>query len=981
MTKTTNNENTEKQDTENNQRTGEPSHYVGIGASAGGLEAIQSFFKQVQPETGLAYIVVQHLSPDYKSLMVELLAKVTDLPVQRAEDGMKVEANQIYLIPPKKNLKIFHGTLILTDQERLTQTINLPIDIFLTSLADDAGAKSVAVILSGAGSDGTRGCRAIKEVGGMVMVQNEESAKFDAMPHSVISSSLPDFILPPEEMPRQLMAFINHPYTARESSQPTILENKTGITRIFSMLRERSKIDFTFYKPSTIVRRIERRMMVKQIEKLEDYVEYLEKFPREQNILYRELLIGVTNFFRDPKVYELLENEWLTNTLTDHIGDDFRIWVAGCSTGEEAYSYAILCREILNKKGIVKNVKIFATDVDQDAISNASTGVYPESITADIPPELLSKYFIRQGDHYRIIRQIREMVVFARHNLIKDPPFTNIELVSCRNLLIYLQPVLQLRVLESLNFSLHVNGLLVLGTSESLGDAESLFETLESRWKIFRALGHRKPLAHPDRFNSQGLYRGRETTSYHESVAAQAAYEEERVLGRFVQALGGEFIPFAMIINDESNLVYVVGDGQKYLYPPSGKVDNDIGSVVNKDLVIPLSTGLAKVFKSNTEVSFTNVRLSSEQISVDIHIKPLRDQRGKGRLAAAFISDSGRTLTVDTPEAEEQVTNYDLSREAEQRIKDLEQELQFTRENLQASIEELETSNEELQATNEELLASNEELQSTNEELQSVNEELFTVNAEHQNKITELMEANNDLDNYVSSTDVVSVFLDENLDIRRFTSNAKQVFNILDLDIGRPFEHISHRMNDVDIHALINEVVGQGGVQKRQVFVPDQGWFLLRVRPYMVSEQTQSGVVLVLNNIDEIKELQSSLSDTREHFEDVLNTAGIGIWEWNLEDNSIQCSSIVESMFGLEEGDCDGSFSQYLQQVHPDDQQEVKRSYDEAISSLSSFSIRHRIIRKAGNQEPAWISQTGLVEDDESGKASKVLGIIRLSES
>jgi two-component system CheB/CheR fusion protein len=322
-------------------------------------------------------------------------------------------------------------------------------------------------------------------------------------------------------MPRQLMAYINHPYTVRENNEPTILDDKTGITRIFSLLRERSKIDFTFYKHTTIVRRIERRMMVKQIDQLEEYVVYLEKYPREQNILYRELLIGVTSFFRDPEMFEKLRDGWLTEALEEYVGDDFRVWVAGCSTGEEAYSYAILCREILDRKGLVKNIKIFATDVDQDAIASASTGVYPESITADIPPELLSKYFIRQGDHYRIIRQIREMVVFARHNLIKDPPFTNIELVSCRNLLIYLQPVLQTRVLESLNFSLRAGGLLVLGSSESLGEAESLFDTLDNRGKLFRALGHRKPLAHTDRFTVRGAYRGRAVSRYQDHATAQ----------------------------------------------------------------------------------------------------------------------------------------------------------------------------------------------------------------------------------------------------------------------------------------------------------------------------------------------------------------------------------------------------------------------------------------------------------------------------
>ena len=962
--------------TSNGEATNKPNYFVGIGASAGGLEAIQSFFKNVQAGAGVTYIVVQHLSPDYKSLMVELLAKVTDLEVQRAEDGVEVKADHIYLIPPKKNLKIFHGALLLSEQERLTQTVNLPIDIFFTSLAEDAGSKAIAVVLSGAGSDGTRGCRAIKEAGGMVMVQDEHTAKFDAMPHSVISSSLPDFVLSPDEMPRQLMGFINHPYTVRDRDEHTILEDKTGITRIFSLLRERAKIDFTFYKPSTIVRRIERRMTVKQIDQLEDYVAYLEKFPREQNTLYRELLIGVTSFFRDPEVFEQLQEEWLVNSLKEHVGNDYRIWVAGCSTGEEAYSYAILCREILDQHGLAKNVKIFATDVDQDAISNASIGIYPESITADIPPQLLSKYFIRQGDHYRIIRQIREMVVFARHNLIKDPPFTNIELVSCRNLLIYLQPVLQTRVLESLNFSLRSGGLLVLGSSESLGEAESYFETIDNRRKLFRALGHRKPLTHTDRFTSRGLYQGRDAPQYHAPTGAQAAYEEERVLGRFVQSVGGDVIPFAMIVDEESNLVYVIGEGHSYLNPPSGKVDSSISSLVVKDLAIPLSTGLAKVFKSNIDVSFTNVRITSAETSVDVRIKPLRDQRGKNRLAAVLIEETGHLVTEESGDDVNKGTTYDLSLEAEQRIKDLEQELQFTRENLQASIEELETSNEELQATNEELLASNEELQSTNEELQSVNEELFTVNAEHQNKITELLETNNDLDNYVNSTDVVSVFLDENLDIRRFTENASDVFNIMQQDVGRPFEHISNRMNDIDIHAMIDRVNSGGNVEKQQVFVPTYGWFLLRVRPYLVSENQQSGVVVVLSNIDEIKALQSNLSDTRIRYEEAQRAAGIGTWEWNIKDGTLVWSDTVERMFGLPPGGFHGTFDEFKDRVHPDDLVTVDKAIRESIASASTYSVEHRVIWPDKHTE-IWVAETAKVEYDDAGNAIKMLGVVR----
>lgn len=956
-----------------------PTHYVGIGASAGGLESIQAFFSDLPPKTGLAYVVVQHLSPDYKSLMVELLGKITEIPVQRAEEGMEVLPDHIYFIPPKKNMKIFHGRLLLNDQVRDSQTLNLPIDIFLTSLADDSRSKSIGIILSGAGSDGTRGCRAIKEVGGMVMVQDESSAKFNAMPYSVISSGLADFILPPSDMPKQLLAYANHPYT-RDSKQSKLLDDKTGITRIFSLLREKSKIDFTFYKPSTIVRRIERRMTLNQTESLETYVAFLEGNPKEQNILYREMLIGVTCFFRDPDLFSLLSENSLPKSLQEFLGNEFRIWVAGCSTGEEAYTYAILCQEIMDASSIHKNVKIFATDVDQDALAKASTGIYPESIAADIPPSLLTKYFIKQGNDYRVIRQIREMVVFARHNLISDPPFTNIELVSCRNFLIYLQPVLQNRVIEGFNFSLSYGGILVLGSSESLGDTDELFETINPRWKIFKAKGNKKPLFQSDRLihSGIGLYRRPQVSGLSDNGNLQHAHEEERLLGRFTDVLGNELVPFAMIIDDSMNLVYVVGDGRKYLNPPSGKVVNEVTKTVIKDLAIPLSTGLSKVFSASSDVNFTNVRINSykERISVDVRIRVLPDQRGKRRLAAVFIFETGHfpreniTKDITIPDT------YDLSREAEQRIRDLEQELQFTRENLQASIEELETSNEELQATNEELLASNEELQSTNEELQSVNEELFTVNAEYQNKITELTESNNDLDNFVNSTAVVSVFLDENLDIRRFTSSSDQVFNILNQDVGRPFEHISNKLVDVDILSLVKQVNLHGHDIVQEVKTSQGIWYQLKVLPYMISRKSQSGTVIVLHDINELKGLQGELLEATERYEMAQAVAKIGTWEWDVCTNELIWSHNIEPMFGMQKGQFSGKYQEFIDRVHPDDREYVERKINDAINNKSTYVAEHRVVWPDG-ETVIWVSETAQVEFDENNCPLRMTGLVR----
>lgn len=437
----------------------EPSHYVAIGASAGGLEAIETFFAHMPGDSNLAFIVIQHLSPDYKSLMVELLSKKTSLPVHRIEDGMQVLPNHIYLIPPKSNLTIFHGKLLLSEQDH-NRGINLPIDIFMRSLAEDQGEKAIGIILSGTGSDGMRGVRAIKEFGGMVMVQDEATAKFDGMPRAAVSTGLADFILAPEDMPVQLQAFAKHPYFTKADCSETLLSDEDKLTRVYAILREKCKLDFTYYKPSTVIRRIERRMTVNNIDELGEYVSYLQNYPGEAPALYKELLIGVTRFFRDPEVFDALEDILLNEILKSHSTEPLRFWVAGCSTGEEAYSLAILVQECLQKFGQFVDVKIFATDIDRDALQFAAAGVYPESIAADIDPKLLAKYFQKKDDSFHIIHKVREMVVFAQHNLIKDPPFTNISLGSCRNLLIYLQSMLQRKVLEFFNFSLNPRGIL-----------------------------------------------------------------------------------------------------------------------------------------------------------------------------------------------------------------------------------------------------------------------------------------------------------------------------------------------------------------------------------------------------------------------------------------------------------------------------------------------------------------------------------------
>jgi two-component system CheB/CheR fusion protein len=853
-----------------------PVFYAGIGASAGGLEALEAFFSRMTPKSGLAFIVIQHLSPDYKSLMVELLSKRTEMKVLRAEEGMVVEADKVYLIPPKKNLSIFHGKLLLSDPDH-SKGLNLPIDVFLRSLADDQAEKAVGIILSGTGSDGVRGIRAIKEAGGMVMVQSEDSAKFDGMPRSAASTGLADFILAPEEMPENLVAFARHPYAAAADRPKALLSDEDGLTRIFALLRERTKVDFTYYKPSTILRRIERRMTVNQVQDLRDYVKLMESRGTEIMTLYRELLIGVTSFYRDREVFEELENIYLPELLSAKEGREVRFWTAGCSTGEEAYTLAIVTRECMEKMGRKFDVKIFATDLDRDAILHAGNGIYPESIAADLSPSILAKYFNLKEDRYRIDRSIREMVVFAQHNLIKDPPFTNIDLVSCRNLLIYLQPVLQRKAMDFFNFSLNPGGILLLGTSETTGEMAEYFESLHHKFKVYKSRGNRRGPIDTLEIQKPPERRYWQTRTPFSGIGkVLRPGDEERLLERFLQSLGGDYVPLAVVVNERMEVLHILGEPEGYLKLGSGTLHNDISKMASKDLSIPITTGLQKVFKSGEELRYSNIRLYHQDESkiIQLRIKLLPTKKSQDPLAAVFIEEvESRPREESSGEGQ----NYDVGRETEQRIHDLEQELQFNRENLQATIEELETSNEELQATNEELLASNEELQSTNEELQSVNEELHTVNAEYQSKIIELTELNNDLDNLMATTCIGTLFLDENLDIRKFTPEMRRVFKILETDVGRPLHHINHLLADIDPLDIVREVEKSGRERELEVQTRDGLWFLMRVLPYQVGAGAISGVVLTFTDISGLKKALTDLYSRDIRLASIYRAAPVGV--------------------------------------------------------------------------------------------------------
>ena len=826
---------------------------IGIGASAGGLEALKQFFENMSENSGMAFVIIQHLSPDYKSLMAELLSKHTKMKVNRVTDGMMIESNQIYLIPPKKNMHVFGGRLYLTKQPPRSM-LNLPIDIFFRSLAEEMENRAVGIILSGTGSDGTLGIRAIKGSGGMVMVQDDTTAKFDGMPRSAISTGLVDYILPPDKMPDRLLKYIQHPFIIKQKQE---VESVDTLSKILMIIKNQTKFDFTFYKSPTITRRVERRIGINQFDSIEDYLEFLEKSPREARTLSKELLIGVTKFFREKDAFEVLKQKVIPEIFRKKkLYETIRIWTVGCSTGEEAYSLAILFNEYMQKTNKMLTVQIFATDIDRESIEYASAGIYPASIVTDVDEEILKKYFEKRGDYFKINETIRRMVVFASHNIAKDPPFSKIDLISCRNLLIYFKPKMQKRVISLFRFALKENGFLFLGSSESIGELTSYFASVSNKWKVYKCLIAQKPKLigeiYPQITTLHVPKKKRErevSTFFGENI--------DETLKKIGCDLFEEYMPPAFIVNDNIELTYTFKNAHRFIKLNPGKPDLNILNLVSPDISPLLGTAIHKALKSNTEIYYPDVPLKEEDEihRINIKVRPIRQKFNRNSFLIIFEPVEG-VITESTTKSE----NRD---NINQRLSDMEQELQYTRENLQATIEELETSNEELQATNQELIASNEELQSANEELQSLNEELYTVNSEHQNKIEELTELNNDINNWLSVTSIGSVFLDLNMRLRKFTPLAKKAINIIDSDMGRFINHLSYNFKYDKFFDKIKEVVSTLKSVEAEVLNEDGTWFLLKITPYRTMENAVKGVAITFIDITERKLLEEKL--VREH--------------------------------------------------------------------------------------------------------------------
>ncbi|PTX91492.1 chemotaxis protein CheB [Opitutus sp. ER46] len=840
---------------------------VGIGASAGGLQALQAFFDALPPAPPAAFVVVQHLSPDFRSFMVELLAKHTAMRVQRAEHAIPVAAGNVYLIPPKVLLTISAGRLQLekTDPRR---GLHLPIDQFFLSLAEDQTTRAVGIVLSGTGSDGTAGIRAIKDAGGLVLVQNEESAQFDGMPRSAIATGLADYVLPPGKMAAQLVSHLQHPTRPRAAGRTLGRGADPLLNEILALLRQQCGVDFSHYKSATIDRRIERRMNVCQIASLADYVRHLAHSPREIGLLFDELLINVTSFFRDRAAWDTLAKDALPSLLKN-LGpnEPFRAWVAGCSSGEEAYSLAMLVAEQMDRLRLHRPVKIFATDIAKEALGHAARGYYSPSELTGVSPARLQQFFAKESSGYRVRTRLREMVVFASHNVLSDPPFTKLSLVSCRNLLIYLQGPMQQRVLTLFSFALQQGGVLFLGGSESIGDATDRFHPLATRANLYRnrRSGQPPPPLSP---STRVVRPATDPSPALRRASARLSAGEMPTIEEIHRCIAEEFAPACLVIDHRDEVVHILGSAGDYLRHPPGGFTRNIFKLTAHNFASALRSSLIRGQQKNDTFTHENVRfkIGRKTVAVRLHVRPMLDAQGKStgvRLvliepAPAPAAPPGRPGRDDAPMSA--------------RITELERDLSLTRDSLQATVQDLESSNEEIQAANEELLAANEELQSTNEELQSVNEELHTVNAENQSRIEELSQLTSDINNLLATASIGVLLVDAQLRVRRASRSALLLLDLTEADLGVPVETVARILRLPDLPAMAQRVIGRNQPEETEIERLANRWLLLRCVPFRNELGHIQGVVLSLVDLTERHESEKRLRDQVAITQSVLDT-------------------------------------------------------------------------------------------------------------
>ncbi|WP_286351834.1 MULTISPECIES: chemotaxis protein CheB [Geobacter] len=846
---------------------------VGIGASAGGLEALEQFLAHVPHRSGMSFVIIQHLDPTHKGILAELLQRSTNMEVFQVRDRMKVKPDSVYVIPPNKDMSILHGVLHLFEP-KAARGLRLPIDYFLRSLAEDRHEASIGVILSGMGSDGTMGLRAIKENGGLALAQDPASAKFDSMPRSAIDAGLADLVAPVEELPGKIIDYLRHALTISKSDLLLEEKDQSSLEKVLILLRSKTGHDFSMYKKNTLYRRIERRMGIHQIDRIAGYVRYLQENPQEVELLFKELLIGVTSFFRDPSAWELLQREVIPALLNDRpAGAQLRAWSAGCSTGEEPYSLAIAFKEAVEQVKPAENftLQIFATDLDRDAIDKARQGIYPVNIAADVSSERLSRFFTKEDNGYRIGKEIREMVTFATQNVIMDPPFTKLDILVCRNLLIYLTPDLQKKLLPLFHYSLKPGGAMFLGSAESVSSFSDQFTPINIKARLFRkreSMLPVEPISFPSSFAPALPGIPKELSMAKPAANLQLLAD---------QLLLQHFSPPAVLVNDKGDILYISGRTGKYLEPAAGKANWNIFAMAREGLRFELGSAFQKAVR-NKETTVTKglkVETNVGTQTVDVTVRPIEEPEALHGMVMIIFNDVAKPLKKGSSarSATSQSDNARVS-ELELEIQQLRETLHTTREEMQSSQEELKSTNEELQSTNEELQSTNEELTTSREEMQSMNEELQTVNAEQQSKMNELSRINDDMRNLLNSTEIVTIFLDNELNVRRFTTGADKIFKLIPGDVGRPLSDITNDLSYPGMMEDTRKVLRTLVYSEKQIAATDGRWFTVRIMPYRTMEDVIGGVVITFADITAAKALEAELREENAKLKALFEAGG-----------------------------------------------------------------------------------------------------------
>ncbi len=941
---------------------------VAIGASAGGLEAFEGFFAKMPPESGMAFVLIQHLDPTHRSMLPELVAKFTAMTVHEITDGMAIAPNCVYVIPPDSDLGIIHGSLhLLAPPER--RGLRHPIDSFFRSLALDQGDRAIGIVVSGTGTEGTIGLKDIKEAGGIVLVQSPETAKFNGMPRSAVGTGLADLILPIEEMPENLLAIIGQggrrtlPQVPEPEAEPPDL-----LKKILLLLRARSGHDFWRYKRNTIVRRIERRMTVHRLGRLSDYLRFLQHYPQELDTLFKEILIGVTRCFRDSEAFVALR-EIVIPALADGRAaeDEIRVWVPACSTGEEAMSIAILLHEQLAVSPQGVKIQVFATDIDGRAISVARRGIYPASIAVDVPPEFLQRYFVCEEGGYRLGKAIRDSIVYAEQNLIKDPPFSRLDLISCRNAMIYMSGDLQKKIIPLFHYALKPNGFLFLGTSESIGDVPDLFTVVDRKMKIFRRRGvSRMPLPNL----TIGTVRVSLPVPFEGKTMENAAplINLPSIMERLVLA---DFTPPCVLVNHQFEVLCVHGRTGKFLELAPGTDARNLVAMAREGLKAHLGSALHRAFEQNSAVPTNDivcpsvrVRTNGNHQTINLRVRLLSTPPSVEGLALVVFEE------INPEPIETQGDSTAPQEEGLVRIQELEQDLRASRDYLRTTVEELETTNEELKSTNEELQSTNEELQSINEEhetskeeLQSVNEELITVNGELEGKLGELAASNNDMINLLASTEIATLFLDRNLSIKRYTPEVRRIFNLIQTDIGRPLTDIAGNLDYPALATDSAKVLNTLIPRIREACTREGRWYKARILPYRTTENVIDGVVITFIDITDQKALEA-----QSRLAIVVRDSNDAVTVTDFDGRLLAWNRGAERIYGLTEADTVGLSIFNIFAVREHD--EIRRLLQRLASGESVK--RFQTVRELRNGRKVRLQVTATVLCNEQGQPQAV---------